>query len=612
MLRSIVVSAIRPTTYPCTFISHKFFISVISPEPIFHFPRTLLSQYTFCNNYYHYGCHCDGNLFSSPFQFIPFRGYLSLPMSQFSTLASLQLASCRRSNVVYKLLLPVVSPVAVLMKNFYCSETVALSSTPDSSCSTNDADTLCKTVVDSSNPECNMEKNLDLLGINLTTPLVVEVLQRLHFEEKLVFRFFTWAGHQEYYTHEPQAYNEMIDILSSTKYKVKQFRIVCDILDYMKRNNKHSVPIEVLLKILRQYTEKHLTHLQKFTKKKKIRVKTQPEINAFNLLLDSLCKCSLVEDAEAMFRRIQSKVKPNADTYNILFFGWCRVRNPTRGMNILDDMIKMGHTPDNFTYNTAIDTFCKAGMVTEAAALLEFMRTRGSTMSSPTARTYAIMIVALVQSDRMEEGFKLLGDMISSGSLPDVSTYKELIEGMCLAGKTEAAYKFLEEMGNKGYPPDIVTYNCFLKVLCDNKNSDEALILYKKMSEMGCVPSVQTFNMLITMFFEMGDPDGAFETWREMDKRGCVRDTDSYCVMIEGLFGCNNIDDASSLLEEVVNRGMKLPYRKFDSFLMKLSGIGDLRSIHRLSDHMRKFYNPAMARRFSLNQKRKSMSLRGK
>ncbi|KAL1821478.1 hypothetical protein DCAR_0417894 [Daucus carota subsp. sativus] len=520
--------------------------------------------------------------------------------------ASVRIISCTKSNVVFKLLFPLASVKA----KFYTSETGQMESMVYSC--TSDADKVYATIVDSPSPNINMEENLELLGVNLTTPLVMMVLQRLHYEEKLAFRFFTWAGHQDNYAHEPQVYNEMIDILSSTKYKVKQFRIVCDILDFMKRNNKTSVPVEVLLKILRQYTEKHLTHLQKFAKKKKIRVKTQPEINAFNLLLDSLCKCCLVEDAEGMFRRMQSKVKPDANTYNILFFGWCRVRNPTRGMTILDDMIKKGFTPDNFTYNTAIDTFCRAGMVTEAAALLEFMRTRGTTMSSPTAKTYAIMIVAFVQSNKMDEAFKLLGDMIGSGTLPDVSTYKELIEGMCLAGKTEAAYKFLDEMGNKGYPPDIVTHNCFLKVLCDSKNREEALRLYKKMNEVGCKPSVQTFNMLITMYFEMGDPDGAFECWHEMEKKGYIADTDSYCVMIEGLFGCNNTADACFLLDEVVNRGLQLPFRKFDSFLMQLSSIGDLQAIHKLSDHMRKFYNPAMARRFSLNQKRKSMSFRGK
>lgn len=477
---------------------------------------------------------------------------------------------------------------------------------------THDADKVYSAITENLNADQCMEMALALVGVDLTTELVNGILQRLRFEEKTAFRFFTWVGHQEGYSHETQTFNQMIDILSSTRYKAKQFAIVCDILDYMKRKGKNSVPVDVLIMILRKYAEKHLTHLQKFTKKKKIRVKTQPEINAFNLLLDSLCKCSLVEEADVIVKKVKSKITPDANTYNILFFGWCRVKNPIKGMKVLEEMIEIGHTPDNFTYNTAIDTFCRAGMVSEAIDLFGFMRTKGSTMSSPTAKTYCIMIVALAKSGRMDDCFRFMADMRNSGVLPDVSTYKELIEGMCLAGKIDEAYKFLEEMGTKGYPPDIVTYNCFLKVLCDLKEADEALRLFGRMAEVGCVPSVHTFNMLIAMFFKMGEVDGAFGTWYEMDKRDFPRDVDTYCVMIEGLFDCGQAADACFLLEDVVNKGMKLPFQKFDTFLLQLSKMGDLCAIHRLSEHMRKFYNPAMARRFAVSQKRKSMGLRRK
>uniref|UniRef100_A0A6V7QU91 Pentatricopeptide repeat-containing protein n=1 Tax=Ananas comosus var. bracteatus TaxID=296719 RepID=A0A6V7QU91_ANACO len=115
------------------------------------------------------------------------------------------------------------------------------------------------------------------------------------------------------------------------------------------------------------------------------------------------------------------------------------------------------------------------------------------------------MIIALAKYDMVEESFRLLGDMRTSGCLPDVSTYKEMIEGMCLAGKIDAAYKVLDEMGR--------------------------------------------------------------------------------------------VDNACFLLEEVMDRGLKLPYKQFDGILLRLSAIGNLNAIHRVSEHMRKFYNVAMARR---------------
>ncbi|XAR56041.1 hypothetical protein NMG60_11036329 [Bertholletia excelsa] len=499
---------------------------------------TSLAGYQLSLHIYHFYDHPVPPLLLLPVRF--FNSCHCLCCCPYSTPIS-QIFPCERNS--FSMLLPFhKSPLSL---NCLAVPKLLYSSESECATSTNDVDKLYSTIVSNSAPNRdNLERALDQVSrnIKLTTTLVIEVLHRLRFEEKLAFRFFTWTAHQHCYSPEPQVYNLMIDILSSTKYKVRQFRIICDILDYMKRNNKKSVPVEVLLTILRQYTEKHLTHLHKFAKKKKIKVKTPTEINAFNLLLDALCKCSLVEDAQAMFSRMKSKIKPDAHTYNILFFGWCRVRNPIKGMSVLEDMIKEGHMPDNFTYNTAIDTFCKVGLVEEGAQLLEFMRTKGSTFSSPTAKTYTIMIVALIQNDRMEQSFELLGDMINRGCLPDVATYKELIEGMCLAGKVEAAYKFLEEMGKKGYPPDVVTYNCFLKVLCDQKNNDEAFRLYGHMIEGECTPSVHTYNMLITMSFEMGEPIRAFEMLNEMDKKGCARDTNTYCLMIEGFFGCNNTE----------------------------------------------------------------------
>ncbi|EOY18928.1 Pentatricopeptide repeat-containing-like protein [Theobroma cacao] len=164
----------------------------------------------------------------------------------------------------------------------FCSNTRASNS------SFSDVAKFYATIMDNSKAYDNLEKSLDQLELQLTTPLALELLQRLFLEDKLAFKFFTWAARKHNYAHQPQAYNQMIDILSNTKYKIKQFRIVCDMLDHMKRSNRNAVPTEVLLLILRQYTEKHLTHLQKFAKKKRIRVKTQSEINAFNLLLKSI------------------------------------------------------------------------------------------------------------------------------------------------------------------------------------------------------------------------------------------------------------------------------------------------------------------------------------
>jgi pentatricopeptide repeat protein len=75
-----------------------------------------------------------------------------------------------------------------------------------------------------------------------------------------------------------------------------------------------------------------------------------------------------------------------------------------------------------------------------------------------------------------------------------------------------------------------------------------------------------TYNMLMVMLFEMGEAHRAIDIWLEMDRRGCQR-----------------------AIDEVIDRDMKLSYKKFDAVTLRLSAVGNLRAIHQLSEHMRRF-----------------------
>nr|CAB3448044.1 unnamed protein product [Digitaria exilis] len=210
------------------------------------------------------------------------------------------------------------------------------------------------------------EAALDALGAELTTPLVADVLHRLRFEEKLAFRFFAWASHQDGYTHEPSTYNDIIDILSGTRYKSRQFGVLCDILDHMKRHGTRSVPVDDLLAILRAYTEKHLTHMRKLAKKRRVRMRTPPETDALNMLLDAFCKCGMVREAEAVFGRVKRRLLGNSETYSIMFFGWCRARDPKKAMKLHTELRSedleraMPRSPGTGILSCASDAFKRA------------------------------------------------------------------------------------------------------------------------------------------------------------------------------------------------------------------------------------------------------------
>ena len=89
--------------------------------------------------------------------------------------------------------------------------------------------------------------------------------------------------------------------------ELEQFGVLFNALDHLKGKNNHSVSGEALMAI----TENHLTQVRKFAKKKKVKI-TALEIDAFNILVDSLCKSSLVREAEVLFHPVKRRIGPNA------------------------------------------------------------------------------------------------------------------------------------------------------------------------------------------------------------------------------------------------------------------------------------------------------------
>jgi pentatricopeptide repeat protein len=66
--------------------------------------------------------------------------------------------------------------------------------------------------------------------------------------------------------------------------------------------------------------------------------------------------------------------------------------------------------------------------------------------------------------------------------------------------------------------------------------------------------------MLMVMLFEMGEAHRAIDIWLEMDRRGCQR-----------------------AIDEVIDRDMKLSYKKFDALTLRLSAVGNLRAVPYIS-----------------------------
>jgi pentatricopeptide repeat protein len=78
--------------------------------------------------------------------------------------------------------------------------------------------------------------------------------------------------------------------------------------------------------------------------------------------------------------------------------------------------------------------------------------------------------------------------------------------------------------------------------------------------------------MFVDMFFEMNEPDRAVDIWHEMDVRGCRQVADTYALMIHVFFYSGRGKEACILLDEVIDRDLRLPYRKIDIYIQSWRG----------------------------------------
>ncbi|KAL4204220.1 hypothetical protein AMTRI_Chr01g131030 [Amborella trichopoda] len=73
---------------------------------------------------------------------------------------------------------------------------------------------------------------------------------------------------------------------------------------------------------------------------------------------------------------VTSVIQPSAITYNILIHGVCKKGLVKDTNKLLDEMVRIGYTPDSMAYTSVIEGHCKNQNLAEAFDLLTKMKQR--------------------------------------------------------------------------------------------------------------------------------------------------------------------------------------------------------------------------------------------
>lgn len=96
--------------------------------------------------------------------------------------------------------------------------------------------------------------------------------------------------------------------------------------------------------------------------------------------------------------------------------GFVREENMDKALDLVNEMVNQGLSPDVISYNTILDGFCKFGRMQEANMLYRKMVERGI---NPDRSTYTSLINGHVSQDNMKEAFRFHDEMLQRGFIPD-------------------------------------------------------------------------------------------------------------------------------------------------------------------------------------------------
>ncbi|KAL3501058.1 hypothetical protein ACH5RR_035507 [Cinchona calisaya] len=389
----------------------------------------------------------------------------------------------------------------------------------------------------------------------ITHDLIGRLLNRFKDDWKSALGIFRWAESHRGYKPAPEFYDKVVDTLGKMK-QMEKMRVFVE-----EMNMARLVSLNTIAKVMRRFAGagEWKDAVRTFDEMDKFRLEKNTE--SMNLLLDTLCKESKVEQAREIFLKLKLHIPPNAHTFNIFIHGWCKINRVEEAQWTIQEMKGHGCRPTVISYSTIIQFYCHQFNFRRVHELLDEMQDQRCT---PNVVTYTTIMHSLTKSEAFEESLKIVDRMKSSGCKPDTLFYNVLLHTLGRAGRVhEAIHVFKVEMPQMKVAPNTSTYNTAIAMLCHHGQEEAALDFLRDIQNSPyCEPDVQTYFPLLKSCFRAGKKDDCLSKLLDdmSSKRHLSFDLSTYALLIHGLCKRNKAEEAYNLFVRMMAQGIRPRY----------------------------------------------------
>lgn len=307
-----------------------------------------------------------------------------------------------------------------------------------------------------------------------------------------------------------------------------------------------------------------------------------PNILCYNTVLNSLVTANRFKDVSSVLGDLfASKVIPNVSTYNILVKAYsCYSDQFESAYKTLEQMEKVGCSPDVTTYSTLITGLSRVGRIEEACNVLNWML---EVNCSPNVYTFTPILQGLCAKGRIKDAKRLIELMWMNGCPPNTVTYNILIGALCKNGDFDEVKIILDGSELKGWKPNAFSYNIYMNGLCKAGKVVEAYRLLDVMMAHRLFPTAVTLNILFDGFCKIGIWMDVLKLLFDMLKKGIVPNTRTYNIVIHSLCKAGMVGKAKCLID---GEGFKPDTVTYNTLIHGFYRVGDVPEARQLFERM--------------------------
>ncbi|KAG0496800.1 hypothetical protein HPP92_001491 [Vanilla planifolia] len=414
----------------------------------------------------------------------------------------------------------------------------------------------------------------------ITPPIAVQVLKRIK-KPEVAFKFFTWLGEHEGFSHDSLSYSAIIKVL--TKDRSPSHAAIADSLLHTKidlglgaTEGDYDLVLQQCVSVGRSDAglsllnemiahgfspsvnscrslleglfhskrENFAWQLFEHILNRKI---TAPHPDIFNVAMKKLCIDGRLEDALELFSKMKSEdYKPNLDSFNILIKGCCEKGEMEGLCGLFKGMLDINIKPDSYTMNLLINVLCKQGKPEYGNFLFNHMRRVGWI---DRKFVYAQLVESLCSYGWWLKALKIFVKMVRRGHHPKPSLYNSLLRHLCLGGRVKEAYKLKDLTLKKGVLPGIQVYYGLINGLCLSNRMDLVEKLLEEIKNHRLLLNPQTCNIVLRGYCMSRNAKSALGWVKKLKGEGFKPDQDSFDMLLSCLSSEEKVNEA---MQEVV------------------------------------------------------------